>query len=300
MVVRIGNTLAIVEFSGGTFVPRTIIPNAYLNVDRCVDMADIDGDGDLDLFVSPYVVPAYLMINDGFGNFTPMALPTLPVIPFGTQVAMEDFDGDGMRDLFLKYQTSSLPTVMLVMTQISPLVFAPPRQFSVPPTVVVQTVIDLDGDGDADLQGRRTLWNKQILPFQSGSYRQLGTSLQGAGGYAPNLFVSGALRANSVFSTNLIGGPAGAQGLFGLGFGTTPQVNVPYMGYTLFPTPFVYFQPITLSGTGGTPGAGMWTQSFFVPPSLTGMTLVSQIGIADGLAPNFLSLSNGLSVTFGQ
>ena len=53
------------------------VPNVFVNA-SCVRPADVDGDGDLDVFVGARVIPgkypetpvSYLLINDGKGNFT--------------------------------------------------------------------------------------------------------------------------------------------------------------------------------------------------------------------------------------
>ena len=74
--------------------------------------ADVDGDGDLDLFVGGRVVPgqypraprSYLLLNDGSGRFadaTDELAPDLASPGMVTDLAFLDHDSDGDPDLFL-------------------------------------------------------------------------------------------------------------------------------------------------------------------------------------------------------
>ena len=65
--------------------------------------ADVDGDGDLDLFVSGSGYHSDLYLNDGAGNFTQG-----PAFPHGADVALEvgDFNGDGSPDLIMSGQST--------------------------------------------------------------------------------------------------------------------------------------------------------------------------------------------------
>ncbi len=75
----------------------------------CVQVADIDKDGDQDLFVGGlsnakiYGLPqaSYLLLNDGAGNFSKAgpAVANLDSLGMVTAAAFEDFNGDGWPDL---------------------------------------------------------------------------------------------------------------------------------------------------------------------------------------------------------
>ena len=78
----------------------------------CVRPADLDGDGDLDLFVGGRIVPgeyplparSYLLLNDGQGGFsdaTEKLAPELTAAGLVTDASWADSDGDGRPDLFL-------------------------------------------------------------------------------------------------------------------------------------------------------------------------------------------------------
>lgn len=78
-------------------------PSAYV-VGSCARPHDVDGDGDLDLFVGGrmrpglYGVPtdSYLLINDGTGKFATQAIKDLGMV---TDAAWVDMDGDGDKEL---------------------------------------------------------------------------------------------------------------------------------------------------------------------------------------------------------
>ncbi len=64
---------------------------------------DVDGDGDLDLFVANFGGTHTLLLNDGTGRFTDATATLLPasLSSYGTAVAAADLDGDGAMDLFV-------------------------------------------------------------------------------------------------------------------------------------------------------------------------------------------------------
>ncbi|MDQ8198151.1 FG-GAP-like repeat-containing protein [Pelagicoccus enzymogenes] len=64
--------------------------------------ADIDNDGDLDLYVCQFDAPNLLFINDGRGRFTEAAAAAGLDLQSGSVIgAFEDYDRDGDLDLFL-------------------------------------------------------------------------------------------------------------------------------------------------------------------------------------------------------
>jgi hypothetical protein len=79
------------------------IGHTRVGVDGCltVVLADIDQDGDLDLFTEPVAnVPARQLRNDGNGRFTELTRTLMPTgIPSGfLEVSVVDLDGDGDLD----------------------------------------------------------------------------------------------------------------------------------------------------------------------------------------------------------
>ena len=95
----------------GNFSKSTGLPNFYGNKSVAV-AADIDHDGDMDLFVGGRVVAgnygaipdSYLLINDGKGNFTianESTAPGLNKVGMVTDAVWTDIDKDGWLDLIV-------------------------------------------------------------------------------------------------------------------------------------------------------------------------------------------------------
>jgi len=65
-------------------------------------LADLDGDGDLDLIVNSVGNGTHVFLNDGKGHFTELT-KTLPLNPnrAGMSLALRDLDGDGYLDLYV-------------------------------------------------------------------------------------------------------------------------------------------------------------------------------------------------------
>ena len=87
-----------------------ILPSFRFESTGCVRAADIDKDGDLDLFVGVRMMPfsyginpnSYILINDGKGNFsdqTATVAPELFSLGHVTDAAWADIDGNGEEDL---------------------------------------------------------------------------------------------------------------------------------------------------------------------------------------------------------
>jgi hypothetical protein len=90
--------------------PNTV-PNIYVNA-SCVKPADVDGDGDIDLFVGGRVIPgkypetpeSYLLVNDGKGNFTDKTATLAPGLQNAgmvTDAIWVDLNNDKQKDLIV-------------------------------------------------------------------------------------------------------------------------------------------------------------------------------------------------------
>jgi hypothetical protein len=96
----------------GNFIKAENSLPPMLESKSCVRVADINGDGHPDLFVSGRVIPgrypetpqSYLLINDGKGHFadaTASIAPSLQSIGMITDAAWIDLNGDNKKDLII-------------------------------------------------------------------------------------------------------------------------------------------------------------------------------------------------------
>ncbi|MBT1696871.1 VCBS repeat-containing protein [Fulvivirgaceae bacterium PWU4] len=87
------------------------IPDLYFS-GSCISPADVDQDGDIDLFVGTRAIPSYyglpcdqfLLINDGKGNFSDATVTMAPQLKrFGmvTDAVWFDYDSNGFKDLMI-------------------------------------------------------------------------------------------------------------------------------------------------------------------------------------------------------
>ncbi len=131
----------------------------------CVKAGDMDGDGDMDLFIGGRVVSgmygktpdSYLLSNDGHGNFTDVTAsysPALKQIGMVTDAAITDIDHNGTNDLLLVGEWMPLTIFMNEGKKFS----SPKMQAGSEGLWNCMKLADLDQDGDSDLvlgnQGR--------------------------------------------------------------------------------------------------------------------------------------------------
>lgn len=64
-------------------------------------VGDLDGDGDLDVFVSNFDLPNEVWLNDGTGHFTDSGLRLGESTDSSTKPSLGDLDGDGDLDIFV-------------------------------------------------------------------------------------------------------------------------------------------------------------------------------------------------------
>src|SRR5690606_31621671 len=136
------------------------LPDVFAN-GACVAPADIDGDGDVDLFVGSRVVarrygeipPSVLLIHDGAGHFTDETAaraPGLACARLVTAAAWADTNGDGRLDLIV---VGAWMSVRVFVQEAGQWLDRTDRAGLMETAGWWNAVeaADLDGDGDADL-----------------------------------------------------------------------------------------------------------------------------------------------------
>jgi hypothetical protein len=157
----------------GHFLKSTnSLPRIFANK-SCVAVADVDKDGDLDLFVGTlanaraYGVPqtSYLLLNDGQGHFTPAGENIIALSKIGmvTTATFADVNKDGLSDL-------------IVAGEWMPITIFLNKKGSFEKTVVPgstgwwQTVFadDVNKDGETDLLAGNWGWNNKLHAGKNG------------------------------------------------------------------------------------------------------------------------------------
>lgn len=145
----------------GNFTKKeSAIPEMYIST-GCVKAADIDGDGDMDLFVGGRVVPgkypvtpeSKILINDGKGNFTDATVTIAPAIEhigMVTDAVWIDVNKDTQPDLVI---VGEWMPVTIFINQKGKLVDASADYIKFASTGWWNKLYaeDMDGDGDKDL-----------------------------------------------------------------------------------------------------------------------------------------------------
>ena len=137
-----------------------------------VRVADVDGDGDQDVWVTYFREKARLYLNDGKGSFA----PSDDVLDNANAVTLGDLDRDGDIDVVSLPPGGGGPATIWLNTRGR---FARQKgTLDVGPETAATRTIDIDGDGDLDLvalarTGQSTLWEND----GRGSFRILEQTL---------------------------------------------------------------------------------------------------------------------------
>ena len=150
----------------GSFAERTAFGNLPGNTPHTangdVSLGDLDGDGDLDVFVAAPGLQNQLYVNDGLGGFTEVTATAIPAEVDETfEADFGDFDGDGDLDIFLANNIAGDPTAIHMLENRTVTADAPvfvDASAKLPPSFGPTTNIrlgcdvgDLDSDGDLDI-----------------------------------------------------------------------------------------------------------------------------------------------------
>ncbi len=151
----------------GPFAPGQALPDPAPSERIAVpspqgnSIADLDGDGDLDLLVSSYhaaTAPVYGFENDGAGNFTPLTFNFGPLVEPAEGMDVADFDQDGLLDVvFGSFSPSPYQPSLLFYGQLDgmgnyTLDLADPANYQVLDSNILGiTTGDVDNDGWIDV-----------------------------------------------------------------------------------------------------------------------------------------------------
>ncbi|MDQ2718341.1 MAG: VCBS repeat-containing protein [Bacteroidota bacterium] len=151
------------------------LPPIYQNK-SCITVADIDHDGDLDLFVgnladaSAYGIPqtSYLLINDGKGNFSIADKNIIDLTKIGmvTSAIFVDVNNDGWKDLIVAGEW--MPITIFINNK------GKFEKHEVPnSTGLWQTLFadDVNGDGHLDIMAGNWGWNNKFWSGKNGPVR---------------------------------------------------------------------------------------------------------------------------------
>jgi enediyne biosynthesis protein E4 len=161
--------------SKGNFTKSVSLPPIFQNK-SCVTVADIDKDGDNDLFVgtladaNAFGIPqtSHLLINDGKGNFSIAAQNIIPLTNIGlvTTAAFSDLNKDGWPDLIIAGEW--MPVSIFINNK------GKFQQSIIPnSTGLWQTIFadDVNADGNTDILAGNWGWNNKFWSGKNGPIR---------------------------------------------------------------------------------------------------------------------------------
>jgi hypothetical protein len=253
---------------------------------RGVALADLDGDGHLDLAVADADASRLgVRLGAGDGSFGPLFVgASLVDVPNGVSVA--DVDDDGVPDALVRRAGTYVTGTRVLLGQ-GDGSFGPGGGTASALTGPLPVAVDVDGDGRRDLvafekTGCATM--RDVTPGGRAPWANLGGSLHANGGY-PVLIGTGVLLPGAPWSLLVGNGWPGAQPLLVVGLGGP---GLPFKGGTLWPTPDLILTAPAFDADGLAPLAGTW------PTLPGGLSIWLQAWLVDGTAAQGYGASNGL------
>ncbi len=180
-----------------TAFPTNATPLCSITNAQVVRVADVNGDGKLDLVVIDSSGQVWWLAGNGAGGFTCSSTPGLPpgAYPYW-DAAVGDFNGDGKADLAVVGAGSAVAVFLGGVTGFTNYVSYPLSNIAFATSVVVA---DFNRDGKLDLVVAGFLWNGvSITGFQIQQFRGNGDgSFTALSPVTLNFFVVGSLVVNA-------------------------------------------------------------------------------------------------------
>ncbi len=256
-------------------------------------LADLDGDGDLDVAVDDEQFGSALRVFSNQGGVLSLAYSLLLPAELDFTTAMAgDVDGDGRTDLGLGNSDE-----LWVFRRNGPgFTYDPPRRYRI---WGAAGFADLDQDGDLDVVGTTTSFGRRFDGPSAGQRRQYGLAAAGTGGRRMVLGCAGPIRSGLTATLRVREALGGTFSLLAVGGAeaSTPSPVLPTLiHYTL---PIITVLGFVMPGAPGQAGAGQLDIPIAIPPGFAGTTLFFQHFTFDVAAPEGIAHSNGLEFTIG-
>lgn len=259
------------------------------------EVADFDGDGDIDVGVFRNVATPSVFLNDGLGAFTeetPFYSTYYGELDAERRMKVVDINRDGIDDvmIFPLYRSPNAAQIYLGK--------GPGLDYEerIEQLVEWRTLMDCEGDGDLDIIGETLVRNRLRDPKSAGSRMQFGEGLPGTGGVTPKLGAAGSFQPGDSLEVRLTGGLGGGKAFVIVG---TQDREDPKRGGTIYTNVAKVFA-VTLSGERGLAGAGMWALDQAVRPHLTGRRFLLQGFVKDPAASAGIAFTRGLEIQIGE
>ena len=286
---------------GGAFGGIQSIPIPLNNKPSGMHVADLDGDGDMDMVSSTDqndIGQIVVMTNAGAGSFSAVVFNTGGVNP--DAVVTGDFDVDGDRDVATSDEAASFVSAL---PNIGGTSFGAGSNFGVGLHPSMLAAADFDGNGSLDLvTANRDSNNASVLlNSQSGGGGTINYCQTSANSFGPGALMgsSGSLSvaANS-FGLSATGAPPGQPGIFYFGAGQT-QVAFGNGFRCVAGQISRLLPPLSIDGAGNASrgvdfttapgnvitGGSVWNFQFWFRDPMGG---AAQFNLSDGLNVSFL------------